>query len=142
MDHLITALKVAAATVFAAIAAAAFVFAGLSYDTGDYSAAIGATGMLATALLALQMWRQITLRPRAWNLRIAINTIVVGVAIHYSAIIIGVSFGAVFSPNSGSIEAITAVLVQQAVLTRAAWILVNEYSRSNAAGTNRNAPGG
>ena len=142
MSQVMAVFRALAIGVFAPVALAAFIFAGLSFDNDDYSAAIGATGMLAIALLTVQMWRQITFRPKTWNLRTAINTMIVGVAIHYSAIIIGVSFGAVFSPNGGSVDAITAVLVQQAVLTCAAWILVNEYSRSNTAGTDRKTPGG
>lgn len=126
---------------FAYIALAAFMFAGLSYHGGDHLAAIAATGMLATALLIVQTVDRNTFRPRTWNLPIGANTIVVGVAIHYSAIIIGVSFGAVFSPESGSTGAVIAVLAQQAVLTRAAWILVNQFRAGDASGTNRNTQG-
>ena len=86
-----------------------------------------ATGMLAAALLAVQTVDRNVFRPRTWNPRIAGKTIVVGVAIHYSAMIIGVSFGAVFSAESGSIGGTIAVLIQQAVLTCAAWILVNQF---------------
>ena len=126
---------------FVLIALAAFMFAGLSYYGGDYLAAIATTGMLALALLIVQTVDRNTFRPRTWNLPIAANTVVVGVAIHYSAIIIGVSFGAVFSPESGSIGAVIAVLAQQVVLTRAAWILVNQFRAGDAANTNRNTQG-
>lgn len=85
------------------------------------------------ALLVVQTMDRNTFRPHSWNLRIPWNTIIVGVAIHYSAIIIGVSFGAVFSVDGNNGWAVVAVLVKQAVLTRAAWILVNEYRQSNAA---------
>lgn len=122
-----------AITVFVSISVATFVFAGVSYAAEEHLGAIIATGLLATALLVVQTMDRNTFRPRTWNWRIAWNMLIVGVAIHYSAIIIGVSFGAVFSPQKDSGWAIIAVLVQQAVLTRAAWILVDEYRRSNAA---------
>ena len=112
---------------FIYIALVTFVFAGLSYAGGDQLGAIIATGMLAAALLAVQTVDRNVFRPRTWNPRIAGKTIVVGVAIHYSAMIIGVSFGAVFSAESGSIGGTIAVLIQQAVLTCAAWILVNQF---------------
>ena len=121
-----------ATTIFVAIVAAAFVFAGVSYADEEHFEAIAATGLLATALLVVQTMDRNTFRPRTWNLRIAWNTLVVGVAIHYSAIIIGVSFGSVFTLENDSGWAVIAVLVQQVVLTRAAWILVNEYRRSGA----------
>ena len=133
------AIKAAAISFFVLVAVATFVFAGVSYAAKEHLGAITATGLLATALLVVQTMDRNTFRPRTWdfrpwNWRIAWNTLIVGVAIHYSAIIIGVSFGAVFSAENDSGWAIIAVLVQQAVLTRAAWILVNEYRRSNAAG--------
>ena len=124
-----------------------FVFAGLSYHKGEYLMAIAATGMLATLLLVVQTMdrstfmiplRDLILRLRnLQTVRTAWNTFVVGVAIHYSAIFIGVSLGTVFSvAENDSTWAIVAVIVQQAVLTRAAWVLVNEYRQSNA-GKNR-----
>ena len=128
--------------IFASSALLVFVFAGLSYHSGEYLIAIAATGILATALLVVQTMDRNTIRPqvwshRTWRLRTVWNTFIVGVAIHYSAIIIGVSFGAVFSVSENSSAwAIVAVMVQQAVLTRAAWVLVNEYRQSNA-GKNR-----
>ena len=127
-------IKDIAITVFVAIAVATFVVAGVSYAAREHLGAIAATGLLAAALLVVQTMDRNTFRPRTWNLRIAWNTLIVGVAIHYSAIIIGASFGAVFSAENGSGWDIIAVLVQQAVLTRAAWILVNEYRRSNVTG--------
>ena len=145
MGKLLAGIRAAARLLFvvsfAYTALIAFMFAGLSYHGGDHLAAIAATGMLAVALLIVQTTDRNTFRPRTWNLPIAANTIVVGVAIHYSAIIIGVSFGAVFATESGSIGAIIAVMAQQAVLTRAAWILVNQFRAGDAAGTNRNAQG-
>ena len=124
--------------IFAFSALLAFVFAGLSYHSGEYLIAIAATGILATALLVVQTMDRNTFRPRVWRHRTwsvptVWNTFIVGVAIHYSAIIIGVSFGAVFSvAENDSAWAIVAVMIQQAVLTRAAWVLVNEYRQSNA----------
>ena len=120
-------IKIVAMVLFTYIALVTFVFAGLSYAGGDQLGAIIATGMLAVALLAVQTVDRNVFRPRTWNPRIAGKTIVVGVAIHYSAMIIGVSFGAVFSAESGSIGGTIAVLIQQAVLTCAAWILVNQF---------------
>lgn len=120
-------IKIVAMVLFTYIALVTFVFAGLSYAGGDQLGAIIATGMLAVALLAVQTVDRNVFRPRTWNQRIAGKTIVVGVAIHYSAMIIGVSFGAVFSAESGSIGGTIAVLIQQAVLTCAAWILVNQF---------------
>jgi len=120
-------IKIVAMVLFTYIALVTFVFAGLSYAGGDQLGAIIATGMLAAALLAVQTVDRNVFRPRTWNPRIAGKTIVVGVAIHYSAMIIGVSFGAVFSAESGSIGGTIAVLIQQAVLTCAAWILVNQF---------------
>ena len=120
-------IKIVAMVLFTYIALVTFVFAGLSYAGGDQLGAIIATGMLAVALLAVQTVDRNVFRPRTWNPRIAGKTIVVGVAIHYSAMIIGVSFGAVFSAESGSIVGTIAVLIQQAVLTCAAWILVNQF---------------
>ena len=120
-------IKIVAMVLFTYIALVTFVFAGLSYAGGDQLGSIIATGMLAVALLAVQTVDRNVFRPRTWNPRIAGKTIVVGVAIHYSAMIIGVSFGAVFSAESGSIGGTIAVLIQQAVLTCAAWILVNQF---------------
>ena len=120
-------IKIVAMVLFTYIALVTFVFAGLLYAGGDQLGAIIATGMLAVALLAVQTVDRNVFRPRTWNPRIAGKTIVVGVAIHYSAMIIGVSFGAVFSAESGSIGGTIAVLIQQAVLTCAAWILVNQF---------------
>lgn len=131
------AFKGIATTIFVSIVVATFVFAGVSYAAGEHLGAIIATGLLATALLVMQTMDRNTLRPQTWNWRIAWNTLIVGVAIHYSAIIIGVSFGAVFSAENDSSWAIIAVLVQQSVLTRAAWILVDEYRRSNGASRTR-----
>ena len=124
-------MKGIAITTFIVVAVATFVFAGVAYAAEEHLGAIVATGMLATALLVVQTMDRNTFRPRTWELRITWNTLIVGVAIHYSAIIIGVSFGAVFAAESDSSWAIIAVMVQQAVLTRAAWILVDEYRRSN-----------
>ena len=120
-------IKIVAMVLFTYIALVTFVFAGLSYAGGDQLGAIIATGMLAAALLAVQTVDRNVFRPSTWSPRIAGKTIVVGVAIHYSAMIIGVSFGAVFSAESGSIGGTIAVLIQQAVLTCAAWILVNQF---------------
>ena len=138
-------------------ATATFAFAAVSYDAEDHFLAISATGLLAASILVaqtmnrdlfrprdLKSWVAQTMdsdlfRPRNWKsctnrkrFRTAVNTLFVGMAIHYSALIIGVSFGAVFSAESGSNGGIVAVLIQQAVLTRAAWVLVNEYRRSSA----------
>ena len=125
------AIRGTAITIFVVIVVATFVFAGVSYAAEAHLEAIVATGLLAAGLLVVQTMDRNTFRPRTWNLRIAWNTLTVGVAIHYSAIIIGVSFGAVFSAENDGSWSIIAVLVQQAVLTRAAWILVDEYRRSN-----------
>lgn len=137
VDQLLANIKIAARRlfvgIFAWVALAAFVFAGVSYESGEHLIAIVTTGLLAMALLVVQTMDRNTLRPRTWRLRIPWNTIIVGVAIHYSAIIIGVSFGAVFSVDGNNGWAVVAVLVKQAVLTRAAWILVNEYRQSNSA---------
>lgn len=113
---------------FPYIALATFVFAGLAYDRGDQWEAIIATGVLAATLLALQTVIVNPFRPPpARKPRITGKTVVVGVAIHYSAMIIGVSFGDVFSAGSGNLANIIAVLIKQAVLTYAAWILVNRF---------------
>lgn len=126
-----------AITIFVSIVVVTFVFAGVSYASEAHLEAIIATGLLAAALLVMQTLDRDTLfrpeawNPKTWNLKRTWNTLIVGIAIHYSAIIIGVSFGAVFSAENDSGWAIIAVLVQQAVLTRAAWILVDEYRRSN-----------
>lgn len=139
MKQALADFKTAAAWFLAYVALVAFVFAGVSYESGDHLIAIVTTGVLAAALLVVQTTDRNTFRPstwprpRDWILRIPWNTLIVGVAIHYSAIIIGVSFGAVFSDEGNDGWAIVAVLVKQAVLTRAAWILVNEYRKSNAA---------
>ena len=125
--------KVAYVTVVILSYGVVLVFAGLSYKEGAYLEAIIATGLLATVLLVVQTMDRNSLRLHTWKFRVAWNTLIVGVAIHYSAIIIGVSFGAVFAPGNDSNWAIVAVSVQQAVLTRAAWVLVNEYRQSNAA---------
>ena len=117
--------------IFVYVALAAFVFAGVSYASGEHLRAIATTGLIAMALLVVQTMDRSTFRPSTWTLRIPWNTLFVGVAIHYSAIIIGVSFGAVFSVEGNNVWAMAAVLVKQAVLTRAAWILVNEYRKSN-----------
>ena len=153
MKQVLADFKTMATWLFASVALAAFIFAGVSYASGENLRAIATTGVLAMALLVVQTMDRNTLRPRAWPrlrdwlrlpiwlrshasiLRIAWNTLIVGVAIHYSAIIIGVSFGTVFSAE-GNVWEILAVLVKQAVLTRAAWVLVNEYRQSNA-GKNR-----
>ena len=127
---------------FAYIALVTFVFAGLSYAEGDYLGAIVATGMLAVALLTIQTVNRNSFRIRAWNPRMVGRTLVVGVAIHYSAMIISVSFGAVFSAKDGSTGGTIAVLVQQAVLTGAAWILVNQFRQSYAGSSDRNEQGG
>lgn len=126
-----------------------FVFAAVSYDAEDHLLAISATGLLAASILVAQTMDRNLFRPRnlkSWinrkRFRTAVNTLFVGMAIHYSALIIDVSFGSAFSAESGSNGGIAAVLIQQAVLTRAAWILVNEYRRSNTVGADRNAQGG
>lgn len=125
--------KVAYVTVVILSYGVVLVFAGLSYKEGAYLEAIIATGLLATVLLVVQTMDRNSFRLHTWKFRVAWNTLIVGVAIHYSAIIIDVSFGAVFAPGNDSNWAIVAVSVQQAVLTRAAWVLVNEYRQSNAA---------
>lgn len=127
---------------FAYIALVTFVFAGLSYSEGDHLGAIVATGMLAISLLAMQTVNRNAFRIRAWKPRVAGKTVIVGVAIHYSAMIIGVSFGAAFSAKDGSTGGIIAVLVQQAVLTGAARILVNQFRQSDAVRSDRNEQGG
>ena len=139
MQSVLADFKTVATGLFAPIALTAFIFAGISYASGDRLTAIVTTGALATALLVVQtrdrntLWSLAWLRPSTWFRRIVLNTLIVGVAIHYSALIIGVSFGAVFLEEGTSFWAIVAVLAKQAVLTRAAWILVNEYRKSNAA---------
>ena len=141
MRNIIAFIKAVAVTLFTYIALLTFVLAGLSYAGGNQLGAIIATGLLAMGLLVVQtmdrnaLWSRTwknAFRPRTWK-RVSWNTLIVGVAIHYSAIIIGVSFGEVFTPANDSNWAIVAVSVQQAVLTRAAWVLVNEYRQSNAA---------
>lgn len=132
-------IKAMAIGLLASVAVAAFVFAGESYESRDRLSAIVTTGLLAMALLVVQTTDWKTLHPRAWhwprdwNLRRALKTLIVGVAIHYSAMIIGVSFGAVFSEEGTSVWPMVAVLVKQTILTGAAWILVNEYRKSNTA---------
>lgn len=143
MKRVLEFIKAVAIWLFAYVAVyvglAIFILAGLSYASGDHLSTIVATAVLAMALLVIQtrdrntFWSLTWLRPSTWLRRIVLNTLTVGVAIHYSALIIGVSFGAVFSEEETSAWAMVAVLVKQAVLTRAAWILVNEYRKSNAA---------
>ena len=138
MKRVLADFKTVATWFFVSVALVAFVFAGVSYESGEHLSAIATTGVLAMALLVIQamdwntLWSRTWLRPSTWLRRIAWNTLIVGVAIHYSTIIIGVSFGAVFSEEGNDGWAVVAVLVKQAVLTRAAWILVNEYRQSNA----------
>ena len=116
-----------------------FAFAGVSYDEKRYLAAIVTTGLLSAGLLAAQtfvlawqtvgknIWKPCTWKPRTWNLRATFQTIVVGLATHYSALVIGVSFGGVYSQEGNIAWDLAAVLVMQAVLTYAACILVNRF---------------
>lgn len=125
-------LKSYGLAIVAAALAATFVFAALSYHAGDHLLAISGAGLLAAIISVVQTardWKSRINRKGLWR---AVNTLFVGIAIHHSAIIIGVSFGAVFSVESGSTAGIAAVLIQQAVLSGAAWLLVNEYRRSSA----------
>ena len=138
-----TLIKFFAMALFIYIALATFMFAGLSYAGGNQLWAIIATGMLSAALLLLQaVVMNVFRRPITWKPRIAGKTAVVGVAIHYSAMIIGVSFGAAFSEKSGSIGGIIAVLIQQVVLTYASWILVNQFRQSYAVSSDPKEQGG
>lgn len=129
---------------------AVLIFAKEAFNVELTWAGILATGGLATVLLVAQVCGWDVFQPQTWVRKIKRNNfqtvaaiLVVGISIHYSAISIGVSFGNVFSTDCGSsVGNIIAVIVQQAVLTLAAWLLVNVYRHGSSAGADRNAQGG
>ena len=57
--------------IFAYVGLAAFVFAGVSYASGEHLRAIATTGLIAMALLVVQTMDRNTFRPSTWALRIS-----------------------------------------------------------------------
>ena len=131
---------------------AGLMLAGLSFDEKQYPRTILASGIVATAIFLLQVlgvpvlkWASQffktaplvapvcelgTQQPRRKSFGMMCKTAIVGVATHYAAIIIGVSFGGVFGAHDDSTWTIVAWLIQQSVVTYGAWVLVDQYRES------------
>ena len=135
-DQIKAGIRPVGTPLLAGVLLAVFVFAGVSYDEKQYLEAIVSTAVISVILLAVQTVNKNTFHPHTWNLWTTFLTIIVGLATHYSALVIGVSFGGVYSQDSSIAWDLTALLVMQTVLTSAAYILVGQFQRSNAARRN------
>lgn len=123
---------------FAGLYVAVLIFVGESWIKTPSWPAILAIGGLATGLVVAQVVAQVRGRSIAWpqtnmrkvkrnKLQTVATALVVGIVIHYSAIIIGVSSAIVFWIENGDKWAIVAVLIQQAVLTGGAWLMFGDH---------------
>ena len=134
------AITIGVKVFLAVVIAAVFVFASISYDEGQYWKAIVLTGFVSALLLVVQTVGATTWQLRTWNLKTGFQTIIVGLATHYSALAIGVSFGNVYVQetsiadkcnNDGNLAwfgpDMFAVMAMQVVLTGAAFILVHQF---------------
>ena len=119
-----------------------FIFASYSFASNDLSAMVMATVLLAGALFIGQT--------RSWTQKVEedggrgfchklksfwmwrnLDVVVVGVATHYSALMIGVSsFGTVVLDVPLSNTTIIIVIVQQVFLNYAATILINAFRKT------------
>lgn len=144
MDWVKSGIRTVAIGLFAWIALVAFVFACLLYTERNLLWAIITTGMLSVALLVIQTANRNVFRSRTWNTWVVGKTAVVGVSIYCSAMNIGVSsYGDVFSAASdNNVGGMIAVLIQQAVLTCGAWILVKQFIQSDTVRSDHNTQGG
>lgn len=122
----------------AGIYLAVLVLVGESWIKTPSWPAILAIGGLASGLVVVQVvahirgqsidWPQTSTRKVKRNkFQTVATALVVGIAMHYSAIIIGVSSAIVFWIQNGDKWAIVAVLIQQAVLTSGAWLMFGEH---------------
>ena len=154
MSQLAECIRTVAIAFVAVVAVAFFVSAGILYGENQYWETIVLMGLLSMFLLAVQMallavqtgGKNILKRRtwNLWNLRATILIIVVGLSTHYSALVIGVSFGGVYSQATSVADKcsisggpawwpdIIAVLIMQAVLSSAACILIDQFRQSNA----------
>lgn len=108
-----------------------YLFIGMQYEKKEFLQAIAGAGSIALALTILQYLAS----PRAGRRKDLVtfwHILVIGVATHYSAIMIGVSFGSLISSRNGIDWNAVAVLIQQFVLNYAAWVLFNQYLQTNA----------
>lgn len=143
MDQVKAGIRTVMTVLLAWIMLVLFFFAGISYGEKQYWVAIVSMGAISIILLAVQTASTNTLKPGTWNWRTAIPTSVVGLATHYSALVIGVSFvGASYRQEINFTWDIIAVLVVQGVLTSAACILVNRFRQRDAVQRNPDAQRG
>ena len=138
--HMKGAITIGVKAFLAVVIAAVVVFASISYDEEQYWEAIVSTGFVSALLLVAQTVGATTWQLRTWNLKTGFQTIIVGLATHYSALAIGVSFGNVYVQetsiadkcnNDGNLAwfgpDMFAVMAMQVVLTGAAFILVHQF---------------
>ena len=138
--HTKGAITIGVKAFLAVVIAAVVIFASISYDEEQYWKAIVSTGFVSALLLAVQTVGATTWQLHTWNLKTGFQTIIVGLATHYSALAIGVSFGNVYVQetsiadkcnNDGNLAwfgpDMFAVLAMQLVLTGAAFILVHQF---------------
>lgn len=120
---------VALVAIYAIVIYGAFIIAAYSYNSEYIFGSVLGTAAMASLILIGQMifWERSEIEGSGFWRKFKIG--VVGLATHYSMLMIGVSlFGAVvLDPLSAT--TLIAVVLQQALLNGAAVILVNKYGR-------------
>ena len=132
------AIGVGAIVVIVVSGLTAFLLAGMLYANKEFSLVIIIAAVLSLLPTIVQIccWYRAQPRPRCWRVTIkkAWQEPIVGVAMHYAAILIGVSLGGLtLSENcpGNDIDWMRAILViaQQLMLTGATWVMFGERLR-------------
>ena len=118
------------------------------YAKEEFSQVIIFTLLLSLAPTIAQMcyWCRAQWHPKYWcaTIRKAWQEIIVGVAMHYPAILIGVSLGSLTSPDNCTKNGVDShtllVAVQQVGLTSATWLLFGERLRKRIPPRQPNQP--
>lgn len=132
------AIVIGALVIIAVSVGTSFWLAAELYEGKEFSRVIIIAAVLSLLLIIAQIycWYREQPQPRCWcaAIRKARQELVVGVAMHYAAILIGVSLGGLtLSENcpGNDIDWMRAILVmaQQLMLTGATWVMFGERLR-------------
>ena len=148
---IIEAIAVFAIVVIAAIGVTAFLSVWILYDKNELAWAIIIVAALSLGATVAQIvaWTFAQPPPRHWltTIRQTWKESIVGVAMHYPAILSGVSLGAlVLSGNDSANDLnpthVAMVLAQQTVLTGVTWFMFRERLRKRTHPGQPSQPGG
>lgn len=112
---------------------ALLMWAGLAFHWKDYLGAMLAAGIVAIVFTVVQMviWKLTTRVTQRNSIGKKFNNFIVCVALHYAAIMVGVSFGGVLATDNNSPWGFVVWLIQQTVLSYVACVLAAEYRKSS-----------